>query len=78
MPTIQDQIRAAFAEARDAAGVSEYAIAKRLGIAQSTLSRWVTRENDMNSELLARLCELLGIVVTVKVNRSEAKRNLAA
>ena len=44
-----------------AAPITRYAMAKRLGIQQSTLSRFINRQRGLPLELVDRLGELLGL-----------------
>jgi len=59
---LSDEIREAVA----ASGMSRYAIAKDLGIAESTMSRFVNGQNGLSMEYLDRLAELLGLHIIVK------------
>lgn len=74
---LMDQIRQAVENARPE-GVTNYRLAKALGVHQSTIDRFLSGEKGLGDDLLARLCALLGITITVKVNKVEARRNLAA
>jgi plasmid maintenance system antidote protein VapI len=59
---LSDEIR----EAVKASGMSRYAIAKALGIAESTMSRFVHGQNGLSMEYVDRLAELLGLHIVVK------------
>ena len=59
---LSDQIRAAVA----ASGISRYSIAKALGVAESTMSRFMSGQNGLSMAYLDRLGELLGLHVVVR------------
>jgi plasmid maintenance system antidote protein VapI len=44
-------------------GLSQYAIAKSLGVARSTLSRFVNGKGGLSMEYIDRIGELLGLKV---------------
>jgi transcriptional regulator with XRE-family HTH domain len=54
---LSDQIRRAV----DASGLSRYRICKQLGIAESTLSRFMSGQGGLSMEYLDRLSELLDL-----------------
>lgn len=58
--TLTDEIR----QAVDASGKSRYRLCKELGIAQSTLSRFMSRKAGLSLDTLDRLAELLDLHVT--------------
>jgi plasmid maintenance system antidote protein VapI len=64
---LSDEIREALA----ASGMSRYAIAKALGIAESTLSRFVNGKGGLSMEYLDRLGELLGLHIVVTPSKKE-------
>ena len=51
--------------AMQSAPITVYAMSKRLGVRQSTLSRFVNRQRGLSLELLDRLGELLGLRLVV-------------
>jgi plasmid maintenance system antidote protein VapI len=65
---LSDEIRSAV----NASGMSRYAIAKALGIAESTMSRFVSGQNGLSMEYLDRLGELLGLHVVVRPTKKQA------
>jgi plasmid maintenance system antidote protein VapI len=64
---LSDEIRDVLA----ASGMSRHAIAKALGIAESTLSRFVNGKGGLSMEYLARLGELLGLHVVVRPSKKD-------
>jgi transcriptional regulator with XRE-family HTH domain len=54
---LSEQIRRAV----DASGLSRYRICKELGIAESTLSRFMSDQGGLSMEYLDRLAELLDL-----------------
>jgi transcriptional regulator with XRE-family HTH domain len=68
---LSDQIRRAV----DASGMSRYRIAKDLGIAESTISRFMSGKGGLSMEYIDALADLLGLnVTTVKRRRQKGKR----
>ncbi len=65
--SLSDEIREAVA----ASGMSRYAIAKALGIAESTMSRFVHGQNGLSMEYLDRLAELLGMHIVVRPKQEQ-------
>ena len=59
--SFSDEIR----EAVDASGMTRYRIAKELGIAESTMSRFMNRKGGLTLALVDRLAELLGLHIAV-------------
>ena len=59
---LSDEIR----EAVNASGMSRYAIAKSLGIAESTMSRFMNGKGGLSMEFMDRLAELLGLHIVVR------------
>ena len=53
-------------------GMSRYAIAKALGIAESTMSRFVNGKGGLSMEYVDKLAELLGLhIVVVKPTKKQ-------
>ncbi len=46
--------------------MSRYAIAKALGIAESTMSRFMSSKGGLSMDYIDRLAELLGLHIVVK------------
>ncbi len=67
---ISEQIR----QAIKTSGLTQYRIAKELGVAESTIGRFLAG-GDIRTDLLDRLAELLGM--TLIVNTPKATRELA-
>ena len=59
---LSDEIR----EAVDASEMSRYAIAKALGVAESTMSRFMSGKGGLSMEYIDRLAALLGLHIVVK------------
>ena len=59
---LSDEIR----DAVDASGMSRYAIAKALGVAESTMSRFMNGKGGLSMEYIDRLAALLGLHVVVR------------
>jgi plasmid maintenance system antidote protein VapI len=59
---LSDEIR----DAVDASGMSRYAIAKALGVAESTMSRFMSGKGGLSMEYIDRLAALLGLHISVK------------
>jgi transcriptional regulator with XRE-family HTH domain len=59
---LSDEIR----EAVNASGMSRYAIAKSLGIAESTISRFMNVKGGLSMDFIDRLAELLGLHIVAK------------
>jgi transcriptional regulator with XRE-family HTH domain len=64
---LSDEIR----DAVNASGMSRYAIAKTLGIAESTMSRFMSGKGGLSMEFIDRLADLLGIHVVVRPTKKE-------
>jgi transcriptional regulator with XRE-family HTH domain len=64
---LSDQIRRAV----DASGLTRYRICKQLGIAESTLSRFMSGQGGLSMEYLDRLAELLDL----RIETGERPRN---
>jgi ribosome-binding protein aMBF1 (putative translation factor) len=63
MSKLTDQLRAAI----DASGMSRYAVAKTIGLDQSTLSRFMSGKAGLSVETIDKLGTLLGLqLVTTK------------
>jgi len=66
---LSDQIR----QAVDDCGLSRYAISKVTGIAQSTLSRFMSGERGLPMKTLNRLADFLDLNVVVGNRRSKGR-----
>ncbi len=62
---LSDQIR----QAVDDSGLSRYRISKELGIAESTMSRFMSGQGGLSMEYLDALADLLGLNVTTDKRR---------
>lgn len=62
---LSDQIRRAV----EASGLSRYRISKQLGIAESTLSRFMSGQGGLSMEYLDRLAELLDLRIEAGARR---------
>lgn len=51
-------------QAIDKSDLSRYAICKRIGIPQSTMSRFMAGDCGLAVETIDKLCELLGVKLT--------------
>jgi transcriptional regulator with XRE-family HTH domain len=60
---LSDQIRRAV----DASGLSRYRISKELGVAESTMSRFMSGQGGLSLENLDALADLLGMDITTKL-----------
>jgi transcriptional regulator with XRE-family HTH domain len=65
--TLSDEIR----DAVNASGSSRYAIAKALGIAESTMSRFMNAKGGLSMDYIDRLAELLGMHIVVKPTKKQ-------
>jgi transcriptional regulator with XRE-family HTH domain len=63
---LSDQVR----KAVDASGLSRYRIAKEMGIAESTMSRYMAHKGGLSLENLDALADLLGLNIAA-VRRSK-------
>jgi plasmid maintenance system antidote protein VapI len=59
---LSDEIRSAV----NASGMSRYAIAKALGIAESTMSRFMSQKGGLSMEYIDRLATLLDLHIVTK------------
>lgn len=59
--TFSDQLRAAI----ESSDMTRYAISKATGIDQSILSRFVNTDAGLSMENVDKICECLGITLTV-------------
>ena len=50
-----------YAKIRDAAGLSDFAVAKKAGISPSTLSDWKTGKSQIKSDKIAKIADVLGV-----------------
>jgi transcriptional regulator with XRE-family HTH domain len=57
---LSEQIRRAV----DASGISRYRIAKTLGIAESTISRFMSRQGGLSMKYIDALADLLDLNIT--------------
>jgi transcriptional regulator with XRE-family HTH domain len=64
-PTLTDEIR----QAADASGMSRYRICKELGIAESVMSRFMSRKAGLSLETLDRLAKLLDLHLAVAAGK---------
>jgi plasmid maintenance system antidote protein VapI len=64
---LSDQIR----NAVKSSGMSRYSICKTLGVAESTMSRFVNSKGGLSMEILDRLGELLGLHVVVRPTKKQ-------
>ena len=62
---LSDEIR----EAVLTSGMSRYSIAKALGVAESTMSRFVNGKGGLSMEYFDRLAELLGLHIVVESSK---------
>jgi transcriptional regulator with XRE-family HTH domain len=67
---LSDEIR----DAVGASGMSRYAIAKALGVAESTMSRFMARKGGLSMEYLDRLATLLDLHIVTKKGRRHGIR----
>jgi transcriptional regulator with XRE-family HTH domain len=66
-PALTDELR----QAIDASSMSRYRISKLLGIAESTLSRFMSGKTGLSFETLDRLAELLDLHLTTGERRKK-------
>ena len=59
---LSDEIR----DAVNASGMSRYAIAKARGVAESTMSRFMSGKGGLSMEYIDRLAALLGLHIVVR------------
>jgi ribosome-binding protein aMBF1 (putative translation factor) len=64
---LSDEIR----DAANASGMSRYAIAKSLEIAESTMSRFMSGKGGLSMEYIDRLAELLRLHLVVKAEKKQ-------
>jgi len=67
--TISDQVRRAIREC----GMTRYELAKRTGVSQSTLSRFVLGQASLTLEKLDLLAGLIGLELTVRGKRGKQR-----
>ena len=65
---MSDEIR----EAVDVSGITRYRISKELGIAESTMSRFMSRKVGLTLSLVDRLAELLGLHLAADTSAKKA------
>jgi len=68
---LSDQLRRIIAES----GLSRYELARRSGVEQSALSRFVNGQRGLTTESLDRLAEALGLELTVKRPARKRKKD---
>ena len=66
---LSEQIR----QAVDASGLSRYRISKELGIAESTMSRFMSGQGGLSQEYIDALADLLDLHITTGRPRSAKK-----
>ncbi len=67
---LSDEIR----DAVRASGMSRYAISKALGIAESTMSRFVNGKGGLSMEYVDCLAELLGLHIVIKPTNDKRRK----
>jgi transcriptional regulator with XRE-family HTH domain len=67
---LSDEIR----EAVNASGMSRYAIAKSLGIAESTMSRFMNGKGGLSMDFIDRLAELRGLHIVVRHAKKQGEK----
>ena len=67
---LSDEIRHAVI----ASGMSRYSISKALGIAESTMSRFVNGKGGLSMEYVDRLSELLGLHIVIKPTNDKRRK----
>jgi len=66
---LSDQVR----QAVDASGLTRYRICKELGIAESTMSRFMSGQGGLSMEVLDKLADLLGLGIKTARRRKQQK-----
>jgi ribosome-binding protein aMBF1 (putative translation factor) len=69
MPKLTDQLR----EAIDRSGMSRYAVAKAIGLDQSTLSRFMSGKAGLALGTVDELGELLGLKLVTKNTKDKGR-----
>ena len=64
---LSDEIR----DAVNASGMSRYAIAKTIRIAESTMSRFMNGKGGLSMDFIDRLAELLGLHIVVTPTKKQ-------
>ena len=64
---LSDEIR----DAVNTSGMSRYAIAKALEIAESTMSRFMSGKGGLSMDYIDRLAELLGLHVIARAKKKQ-------
>jgi len=67
---LSDEIR----DAVNASGTSRYSIAKNLGIAESTMSRFMNGKGGLSMEFIDLLADLLGLHIVVKTAKKQGEK----
>ena len=60
-------------ELRNEAGITQSALAEKLGIAMNTLSKWERGESQPNDESFISLCEYFGVPMTYLARVSDMR-----
>jgi transcriptional regulator with XRE-family HTH domain len=67
MGRLSDQIR----EAIEASGTTRYALAKQIGVPESTLSRFMAGKQGLTLATLDKLAEVLGLTITTTIQQAK-------
>lgn len=67
--SLSDQIR----QAVDESGMSRYRICKELGLAEATMSRFMSGQGGLSMATLDALADLLGLEITARPKRRKPK-----
>ena len=73
MMTCMDRLLDGIHDAIEASGKTRYRIAKESGIAESVLSRLMSRERGLSIDTLERLADYLGLEITIQPKRRRRK-----
>lgn len=66
---LSDQIRAAI----DASGMSRYRVCKLVGLAEATMSRFMTGKGGLSMAMLDRIADCLGLEIAPRANQGSAR-----
>ena len=69
MGDLADDVRTAIRES----GLSRYEIAKKTGVSQSVLSRFMSGETGMTLATLERIAPLLGLEIVIRKRRKKER-----